>query len=226
VKCRLCGSSATSILALGGLSYTDCRVCGYIGLAVRHFPSRESELARYALHRNDPSEGGYRRYLSRFVDGAVVPFAGPGARILDFGSGPEPALALILRDRGYDCSVYDPFFAPALSWRRRLWDLIAVHEVAEHLRAPGRTLRSLAGKLEAGGALACRSRFPPAAAGALESWWYRFDTTHLGFFRPETWAFLAEACGLVIALLAEPDTVVMRRPRGLLRGGASRRRVV
>ncbi|HOX31905.1 MAG TPA: class I SAM-dependent methyltransferase [Spirochaetales bacterium] len=214
MRCRLCSSDSTLPRLAGGLEYRDCPDCGYIGLAPRHWPSRAEEEARYRLHRNDPAEPGYRAYLGAFAELALEPFLGPGARILDFGSGPVPALSLLLAERGFAARPYDPFFAPGSSWRRRSWEAIVLHEVAEHLRSPGRTLAALARRLAPGGILAVRTRFPPEDPAGFESWWYRRDSTHLGFWRPESFSRLARDTGLELALVREPDLAVLRAATG------------
>lgn len=214
MACRLCASTKLLSFDLKGLEYEECSECGYIGIRRRFFPDRAAEESRYRLHRNDLSEPGYRAYLSAFVDQALAPYLEPGDSVLDFGSGPAPALAMLLGERGYRVVAYDPYFAPATAWRRRSWKGIAVHEVAEHLRMPGRTLAALSRRLEPGGIMALRTRFPPAGRGEFESWWYRQDATHLGFFRPISFSRFAERLGLETPLIAEPDIVVLRAPGG------------
>ena len=213
MACRLCASRDTATRVVEGRSYEDCPRCGYIGLARRHWPERAAEEARYRLHRNDPSEPGYRSYLERFIDAILAPRLAPGARVLDFGSGPEPALSILLGERGFAAQPYDPFFAPGSSWRRRGWDAIVLHEVAEHLRAPARTMAALARRLAPGGLLAIRTRFPPERPPEFAGWWYRRDATHLGFWRKESFAYLARELGLELVLAQEPDSALLRRSK-------------
>ncbi|HUW39857.1 MAG TPA: class I SAM-dependent methyltransferase [Rectinemataceae bacterium] len=210
--CRLCGSAATRSESVGDADYLRCGDCGYIALARRFFPSRESEEARYRLHRNDPAEPGYRAFLGTFIERAVEPFLERGASVLDFGSGPVNSLSLLLAERGWAATSYDPYFAPGGAWRRRGWGAIALHEVAEHLRQPGRTFAALARLLLPGGILAIRTRFAPDSLEAFESWWYRRDLTHLGFYRPRSFRCLAGALGLELVLLESPDLAVLRKP--------------
>ena len=211
--CRLCSAPKVEVFGVEDLEYGECPRCGYIGLARAFFPSRTEEEARYRLHRNEPSEPGYRAYLSAFIDAAIEPFAAKGSSALDFGSGPVPALSLLLNQRGFSAQPYDPYFAPGGAWRRRAWDAIALHEVAEHLRSPGRTLAALARRLEPEGILALRTRFLPESRNAFASWWYRRDSTHLGFWRPASFEFLARELGLELILVAQPDIAVLRRRR-------------
>jgi SAM-dependent methyltransferase len=211
VTCRLCGSSEARPLVLGGLAYADCPGCRYLGLDRRHFPERSAEEARYRLHRNDPKDRGYREYLEAFVDVAIAGRTRAGGAVLDFGSGPRPVLASILLERGYDVGAYDPFFAPSKAWRRKAWECIAVHEVAEHFRAPRLSFSILARGLAPGGIIALRTRFAPEREEDLEAWWYRRDPTHLGFFRPASIERIGRELGLDVELLAPPDIGVLKK---------------
>jgi hypothetical protein len=212
MRCRLCDAETGPDLVLGGLAYGDCPRCGFLGLDARHHPSPAAEAERYRKHRNDPAESGYRIYIEAFVEAAILPFAAKGAELLDFGSGPVPALGLILAERGIASRAYDPIFEPWEGWSARCWGAIALHEVAEHLREPGTVLASLVSLLPEGGILAIRTRFAPDDVPELERWWYRLDPTHIGFFRARSFAWLAGSLGLDLLLCRPPDLAVLRRP--------------
>lgn len=210
MRCRLCGAEAAEFVS-GGAGYGECPVCGYIGVEPSRLPSPEAEEARYRLHRNSRSDSRYVSWILEFVE-AVEPYLRPGGELLDFGSGPEPVPAALLRERGYSVLAYDPFFAPGDGWRSRTWDAVLVHEVAEHLAEPGAALAELAALLRPGGALCVRTRFPPADREAFAPWRYRMDSTHVGFFRPETFDWLSARLGLRAALVEPPDRAVLVRP--------------
>jgi SAM-dependent methyltransferase len=211
MPCRLCGGEAPPFSARG-LAYGDCPGCGTISLEAAALPSPAAEEARYRLHRNDPAEPGYRAFLEAFIERAFLPRAWPGAALLDFGSGPGAPLAALLRERGFRVDCHDPFFAPGEAWRDRTWDFILLHEVAEHFFEPGERFRELAGLLAPGGRLAIRTRFCPSSQEDFARWWYREDPTHVSFFRPRSFSWMAEAFGLALELLEEPDIVLLRRP--------------
>ncbi len=210
MRCRLCGAEAAEFVS-GGAGYGECPVCGYIGVEPSRLPSPEAEEARYRLHRNSRSDSRYVSWILEFVE-AVEPYLRPGGELLDFGSGPEPVPAALLRERGYPVLAYDPFFAPGDDWRSRAWDAVLVHEVAEHLAEPGAALAELAALLRPGGALCVRTRFPPRDREAFARWRYRMDSTHVGFFRPESFAWLSARLGLRAALVEPPDRAVLVRP--------------
>ncbi len=209
--CRLCGASADEFTA-GGAVYAECPDCGYVGIEPGRIPTPEAEERRYRLHRNSYGDGRYKAWIADYLD-AVADYLPPGASVLDFGSGPEPVPAMMLRDRGCAVSAYDPFFAPGDAWRKASWDAILVHEVAEHLCEPGAALTELAALLAPGGAMCIRTRFPPENREDFGRWHYRMDETHVGFFAARSMEWLAERLGLELALLESPDrAVLVRRP--------------
>lgn len=217
MTCPVCGhresrdSGAPPWALARGAPYFRCPRCSYVYLDRNRLPRPEEEKARYLRHRNDPEDPGYRSYLEDFIRKAVLPFAPPGGRILDFGSGPVPALAALLGGRGYLVSVYDPFFAPDRPARAGRFDLIALHEVAEHLARPYFELSRLARTLAPGGRLAIRTRFAPENPREFERWWYREDPTHVGFFGSRAFDSLAARLGMAKALDDGVQTLVLRR---------------
>ena len=220
MTCPLCGSrSAPGFTPLPWASVRDfpyhrCPCCSYVWLDRARAPSAREEEARYRQHRNDPAERGYSTYLESFIERAVLPFAGLGARLLDFGSGPVPALADLLAERGFRVSVYDPIFAPDRAALAGPFDLVAVHEVAEHLHRPYLEFHRLLRGLAPGGCLAVRTRFAPQEPGEFEGWWYREDPTHVGFFGSRSLAALADRLGMVVALDDGIELAVLRSRPG------------
>jgi hypothetical protein len=214
LRCSLCGGRAAPFIAVTRKTssrYYRCETCGFIALAPGERPAAAAAKARYLLHDNDPEDKGYREFVSGFVCRAIIPNAAPGARILDFGSGPRPLLATLLFERGFSCDLYDPNFARTRAWRRRTYDVVVLHEVAEHLANPGVTLAFLAERVAPGGAIAIRTRFPPTRDQDFAQWWYRMDPTHVSFYTPGSLARFFANRGFAHALLEEPDTIVFRK---------------
>jgi len=215
MRCRACAASFPSRepwTVARGASWYRCPRCGHVRVEPGAEPSPEAAEARYRLHRNDPADSGYRRFLGTFIDRAVAPFAAPPGRVLDFGSGPAPALALLLRERGYRAEAWDPLFARDRRALAGRFALVAVHEVLEHVPHPYRLLSTLARKLEAGGSIAVRTRFPPERQEDFGRWWYKEDPTHSGFFGPGAFEALARRLGAALALLEPPDLAVFSFP--------------
>jgi len=215
MRCRACAApfpSAPPWTRARGASWFRCPRCGHVRVEPSAVPGPEAAEARYRLHRNDPADPGYRAFLETFIDRALAPFAPPPGRVLDFGSGPTPALARLLRERGYRAEAWDPLFAPDRRSLAGPFALIAVHEVLEHVPYPYRLLATLARKLEGGGAIAVRTRFPPERPEDFGRWWYKEDPTHVGFFGPPAFEALARRLGARLDLLEPPDLAVLRFP--------------
>lgn len=205
--CRLC-NSATEPFTAGGLQYGDCPVCRYVQIDPERLPSPQDERARYTLHRNSYDDTGYKDWIRSFLDriGTCLPV---GGTVLDFGSGPEPVPGRLLAERGFDVSLYDPYFAPTSEWRSSAWQAIMLHEVAEHLAQPAAVLSELRPLLAPGSALCLRTRFAPDDHNDFERWWYRMDSTHAGFFREQTMRWIASHWRLAPEIIEPPDTVVL-----------------
>jgi 2-polyprenyl-3-methyl-5-hydroxy-6-metoxy-1,4-benzoquinol methylase len=153
------------------------------------WPAPEAEKARYDTHRNDPDDPAYRGFLARLAEPLLARVA-PGARGLDFGCGPGPALAAMLRERGLHVTLYDPFYHPDASVWSRAYDFITATEVVEHLRHPAREFDRLFGALAPGGWLAVMTQ-PVRAPASLDAWHYARDSTHICFYHPDTFRYIA-----------------------------------
>jgi SAM-dependent methyltransferase len=90
------------------LGYWRCDRCQARGLNSAHYPDAATERAEYDKHENDLHDPGYRGFLDRLAAPLRARLT-PGARGLDYGCGPGPALAHMLREAGHDMAVYDPF---------------------------------------------------------------------------------------------------------------------
>ncbi|MEI4262179.1 methyltransferase domain-containing protein [Roseovarius sp. D0-M9] len=109
--CPVCTAAAEHFLAVAGQDYFRCPACEARFLDPEQRLSGEAEYAYYLQHENDPGDARYRRFLSKLADPLNARLA-PSSRGLDYGCGPGPALAAMLRDAGHDVALFDPFFAP------------------------------------------------------------------------------------------------------------------
>ncbi len=212
--CRLCTGIALGFYAPdagGGRLYYRCTACGYVFLPRSKIPSMRQARSRYLRHENGLESEGYRSYLESFLSRAVLPYHREGSTILDFGSGPEPSMARLIRERGLSCRIYDPIFAPGRAWKKGTYGLILLHEVAEHLSEPRAAILELASLLEPGGHLVLRTRFVPEDSDGFARWWYRMDCTHIGFFSPKSLRALFDASGLETLAIEPPDLAIARR---------------
>jgi SAM-dependent methyltransferase len=156
-------------------------------------PDEEAERAHYATHENDAADPRYRAFLDRLAAPLAERLA-PGAEGLDFGAGPAPALAEMLRERGFGVRVYDPFFAPDEEALRQTYDFIACSETAEHFFDPAAEFARLDALLRPGGWLGVMTEMLEDDA-TFTGWRYARDPTHVCFYRAETMRWIAERFG-------------------------------
>ncbi|MDZ7860552.1 MAG: class I SAM-dependent methyltransferase [Candidatus Krumholzibacteriota bacterium] len=207
--CPLCGAAeAKDFYRDETRDYFRCRRCNLVFVPSRQFLSPEDEKARYDLHRNLPDDKNYRRFLGRLF----IPMRDiltPGAKGLDFGSGPGPTLSLMFEQAGHPMSVYDCFYSPDQSVLKKQYDFITATEVAEHLHRPGEELSRLWRCLRPGGKLGIMTKFTPGPDEFASSH-YRKDLTHVSFFSKATFEWLAARWPAKI-LFCENDVIIFSK---------------
>jgi len=179
-----------------GRTYFECPSCHLLFIDPAFIVDEPSQRARYLLHRNALGDPGYRSVLSAFLDFALSGRVAAPARVLDYGSGPEPALAGLLAERGYEVSSWDPFFMPARAGIRGPYGAVLLHEVLEHCEFPLAALRDAASLVARGGVVASSTLFRPSDPETFMRWWYREDVTHVSFMDSRCLAVLARLAGL------------------------------
>lgn len=185
MPCIVCHASALEpFMAVGGLPYWRCGHCLATIMDPRHWPDPRRERAVYDLHDNDPGDPGYRRFLDKLVQPLLARLS-PGARGLDFGCGPGPALAGMLAQRGLEVALYDPIYQPDTSVLATPWDFITCTEVAEHLHDPHTVFGRFHSLLKPGAWLAVMTCFQTDDR-RFANWHYRRDPTHVVFYREHT----------------------------------------
>lgn len=173
--------------------------------------SAEAERARYEQHNNSREDERYVGFLQNLAE----PFESQlraGANVLDYGSGPEPVLAMLLRESGHTVSIYDPFFADDKNVLQRRYDGIVCCETAEHFREPRGEWKKLAEMLEPGGVLGVMTLLLPSDAD-VSTWWYAQDPTHVVFYTERTIRWIAEIFDLDILKLSERVIIYRKRKR-------------
>ena len=208
--CPVCDAVDTvAFLTVEGREYWRCPTCAARFLAPDQRPSAADEYAHYLHHRNDPDDPRYRHFLSKLADPLLARLA-PGARGLDYGCGPGPALASMLREAGHEMALFDPFFAPDPAPLGTLHDFVTCTETAEHFHDPHGEFVRLRGLVRPGGLLALMTCFQTDDA-RFAGWHYRKDPTHVVFYRAATFRHLARAWGWRCDIPVK-DVVLMQRP--------------
>ena len=213
--CPVCRAPSTrSLLGVDGRDYWRCKTCDATFLDPRQRPGRREEYDYYRLHENDPHDPRYRTFLSRLA-GPLLERLDPGSHGLDYGCGPGPALAAMLREAGHDVAIYDPFFHPDPAPLTRSYDFITCTEVVEHFHHPAEEFDRLDRMLRPGGCLAVMTCFQTDDA-RFARWHYRQDPTHVAFYRESTLRAVAAQRGWTCDIPAK-DVALMGKPcRGAL----------
>ena len=134
----------------------------------------------------------------------------PGAKGLDFGAGPGPALAMMMGEEGFNIHLYDPIFHPNASTLEQTYDFITCTETAEHLANPIREFQILDRMLRPLGWLGVMT-------GMLESWnafaewYYHRDPTHICFYSKCTMQWVANVFSWDIHFPRQ-NVVLFRKP--------------
>ena len=133
----------------------------------------------------------------------------PSSSFLGWVAERYPALVKSVAKAGHEVAVYDPYFAPDDGVLDARYDFITCTETAEHFHRPGEEFARLASMLKPGGVLAVMTMFQTDDA-RFEAWHYRLDPTHVVFYRPETFAVLADRLGLECEMVSR-DVVFLTR---------------
>ena len=125
----------------------------------------------------------------------ILPLTGTPQRALDFGCGATSLLAKMMTEEGIECDFYDPIYHPKTTYQDNNYDLIVSVEVFEHLHHPKEVFGHLFSLLNEGGYLAIQTQFHYDDIEQFLNWHYRLDPTHIVFFSPETFRYLADLYG-------------------------------
>lgn len=214
IACPLCDLAGAAAFAQAhGRSFLRCERCLLTFVDPRDRLSCDDERARYDTHDNRPDDPGYRAFLDRLAEPLTARLPA-GAEGLDYGSGPGPTLSVMMAERGFSVSIYDPFFAPDPAALGRSWDFITCTETAEHFFRPGEEFRRLDGLLREPGWLGLMTQVLEAPMSddphAFESWWYVRDPTHVSFYRPETLEWIATTFGWTMTRVSSTVTIYQK----------------
>lgn len=207
--CPVCDAGAEPFLTLDARAYFRCPTCEARFLDPAHHPAPDAEHAHYLHHENDVGDPRYRRFLSKLAEPLIARLPA-GSRGLDYGCGPGPALAAMLREAGHAVALYDPFFAPDPAPLTASYDFVTCSEVAEHFHVPAAEFARLRALVRPGGWLAVMTCFQIDDA-RFAAWHYRKDPTHVVFYREATFRYLAGCWGWSCDVPVK-DVVLMQRP--------------
>ncbi|MBU1145712.1 MAG: class I SAM-dependent methyltransferase [Firmicutes bacterium] len=195
--CKICQCATIEIYhpILKG-NYYYCKNCEFISKDEDNLISEAQELKIYNFHNNSLENLGYVTFLKEFVNHSVLPFAN-GKKVLDFGSGPTPVLAHILKeDYDFEVEIYDLFFSPLKVYETQKYDVITSTEVIEHLQNPLIYFALFKSLLAKDGILSIMTLFHPNDEDKFIDWYYIRDHSHISFYTTKTIEFIAKKNGL------------------------------
>ncbi len=208
-NCKICKALIGQITILKNARiFYHCELCGFISLDPSFFLSEIDEKARYDLHENSLENSGYLKLLSDFIEITIKPYA--VYKILDYGSGPNPVLAKLLKEDKYDVDIYDPYYVPMDLTKLPQYDLIVSTETFEHFQDPLKELRLITSLLKPRGYLAVMTSFA-CPYEDFKAWRYKDDATHIAFYSMQTFKKLAELFAMEIIYSNDKNIIVLRR---------------
>lgn len=210
--CPLCGNDDVIFFHRDQRrEYHRCARCALVFVPPEYYLSPQAERAEYDLHQNRVDDAGYRRFLSRLVQ-PLLQRLPDGASGLDFGCGPGPALAAMMREAGCEMALYDAFYYPGTAPLQRQYQFVTATEVVEHLHQPGAELSRLWQLLLPGAYLGVMTKLVRDQQ-AFSSWHYKSDPTHVCFFSEQTWVWWAAGQGAALTRIGA-DVMLLQRPWG------------
>lgn len=213
-NCILCNSESINPLKLlrpektfKNRGFMRCPVCDLIFVPDCFHLLPEDEAKRYRLHENTILNEGYAGMFLEKI--ALVHRYCPGTNsVLDYGCGPEPVLAELMKREGFDCDIYDPYFFAELP--EKSYDIVISTEVFEHFRDIRAELYKIRSLLNPGGFLAVMTSFHDAV-GSFEDWWYVSDPTHICFLSARTFDWIAKQFGFKIIYTNRRNFIILQR---------------
>lgn len=172
------------------------------------YVTSKAEKARYEEHNNDVDDKGYQAFVYPIVQ-AVLNDYGKKHKGLDFGSGTGPVITKLLRDRGYEIDIYDPFFANNKERLKETYDYIVCCEVVEHFHNPRLEFNRLKSMLNPGGSLYIKTELYSEGID-FDSWYYKNDPTHVFIYHAEAMKYIEKQFGFY-DMIIEKDMISFRR---------------
>lgn len=215
-QCPLCKSIDTYLFHKGNKRekyrfYFHCNNCDLVFVDKWQQLNFSDELDRYKEHNNDPNDIGYRRFLSLLIK-ELVPYLNKNMIGLDYGCGPGPALAKIMKNKGYTMKVYDPYFYRRNRVLYRKYDFITSSEVIEHFNDPFEEFVKLNKLLKKDGYLGIMTNLHNGKE-KFNRWHYKNDLTHITFYSKKTMEWIGDKFNYRI-YFPNKNIIIFKKLRG------------
>lgn len=179
----------------------QCLNCEFVFVPSQYHLSESEERKRYDTHNNNPKDPRYRQFLGQLTE-PLNEIISSDSYGLDFGCGPGPTLSLMMQEKGHQMDVYDKFYAKNQSVFKKSFDFITLTEVLEHLSDPVFELERLASILKSKGILAVMTQTLTKDID-FDSWYYKNDPSHIGFYNDKSLTGLASLLELEITQFSD-----------------------
>jgi hypothetical protein len=190
-------------------NYYKCPVCSMVFLSPDQRLSSWAQKQRYDEHQNDPEDRRYLDFLARLAE-PLRTRLNPGARGLDFGCGPGPAMGRWFRMNGFRVDEYDPIYRPQKALLTKTYDFVTCSETAEHFYDPRGEFLLLDRLLKFGaflGVMTCMLEDDIR----FDDWWYPRDPTHVCFYSAKTFHWIASWLHWEFEAVS-PTVVIFQKP--------------
>lgn len=127
-------------------------------------------------------------FLKRLTD-PLLQTVPAGSHGLDYGCGPDAALAHILTGLGRPCGAYDPSFFPDEDVLGRTYDFVVSAEALDHTADPAATFALLGRLVVPRGIIGILTRFHDGVP--FRNWWYRREPVRVCFYAESTMRWIA-----------------------------------
>ncbi len=212
-SCPLCLSTQASLFFTSRQKnlerdYFHCDACDLVFVPPGFHLAADAARQRYLTHDNDPYNADYRRFLSQLWN-ELRPRLPEGARGLDYGAGPGPALAAMIEEDGFSAALYDPLFHPDEAVLSDSYDFITCTETVEHFATPRADFQRLYRMLVPGGWIGIMTDILEDRDG-FGDWYYHRDPTHVAFYSRRTFQWIGEWLELEVEF-SRGRVVVLRK---------------
>ncbi len=212
MQCKICNNATINIEdERNNWEFFHCQECEFIFKNPAAHVDDAKELSQYQNHNNTIESRGYVEMFEKFMRTTFEPYLNSIQDVLEFGSGPGPVLAELLRRKGLKVDIYDKYFAPKKVYDAKTYDLITSTEVLEHIDNPKEIFDFFAKHLKVGAYLSIMTQFHTNDAKEFSKWWYKNDPTHICFFTPHTFEVLAKMSGFEVLKHDGVKSVLLRK---------------
>jgi hypothetical protein len=214
MSCLLCQSNEVVLKYqkedphVGHREYFKCSHCSLIYVPPKYHLNWSDQKERYDQHQNNPDDPGYQKFLNKLLT-PLKSFLKKGDQGLDYGCGPGPAISPLFTKDGFHAEDYDPIYKPDQSLLNQKYDFVTCTEVVEHFSDVLSDWKKMMSLVKSGGVIGVMTEFVPEDQ-KLADWYYIKDPTHICFYSPKVFQWVAKEFHLEI-LSSKQNVVIFRK---------------